>query len=194
MLSYLRTLLTLFMKTLERDNRPRSKMKVAVDYQNNDVCVVASAVAFSNWEDPIPLGVGSTNITPEALETLGGFNKQELPTILKILTAISAQRPEPIEAIVVDGPIWLSPTMPGVGYRLHSVLQQKIPVIGVVRTSHDDPTAVQVMRGHSQTPLYITSIGIDPVIAADHIRKMHGDFRIPTLLTLVDQTCQSTKV
>jgi hypothetical protein len=34
--------------------------------------------------------------------------------------------------------------------------------------------------------LYVGSVGIDKEMAAENIKQMHGEFRIPTLLKMVD--------
>ena len=54
-----------------------------------------------------------------------------------------------------------------------------------------DETRIEVLRGESKKPLYITAKGIDLHKAAEFIQKMHGDFRIPTLLKLVDSLGRS---
>ena len=44
-----------------------------------------------------------------------------------------------------------------------------------------------IVRGESKNPLFITSEGIAVDEAAKLIQSMHGEFRIPTMLKLVDQ-------
>ncbi len=50
--------------------------------------------------------------------------------------------------------------------------------------------AREVTRGGSRSPLYVTAVGIDLRMAACHIREMHGQYRIPTLLKRVDHLCR----
>lgn len=45
---------------------------------------------------------------------------------------------------------------------------------------------MEIFRGTSSKPLFITSAGIDLRDAAEHIEKMHGMYRMPTLLKLLD--------
>jgi len=73
----------------------------------------------------------------------------------------------------------------GLGYHLYKSLGNEIPVIGVAKTSFKDNNAfvIDILRGKSKNPLFITSIGIDSEDAAECIKKMHGEFRMPTLLT-----------
>ncbi|MCB9920642.1 MAG: hypothetical protein H6822_00590 [Planctomycetaceae bacterium] len=60
-------------------------------------------------------------------------------------------------------------------------------IIGVAKTRFATATSeVEVFRGTSQRPLFVSAAGIDQHIAADSIRRMHGENRIPTLLKRVD--------
>jgi deoxyribonuclease V len=49
--------------------------------------------------------------------------------------------------------------------------------------------AKEVLRGQSRQPLFVTSVGLEDD-AAQCVRKMHGEFRMPTLLKRVDQLCR----
>ena len=46
---------------------------------------------------------------------------------------------------------------------------------------------MELLRGKSINPLYITSIGIDIETAKRNISKMFGDYRIPTILKELDK-------
>jgi deoxyribonuclease V len=46
--------------------------------------------------------------------------------------------------------------------------------------------AIEVRRGDSDRPLYVTAVGLEPAAAAAHVAAMHGEFRIPTLLRRAD--------
>ena len=52
--------------------------------------------------------------------------------------------------------------------------------------------AIEVVRGSSAKPLYITAAGITSEAAAAHVRAMHGPFRIPTLIALADALCRAS--
>lgn len=173
--------------------RKTSKMKVVldVDYREGDTYAVASAIAFNDWSDGSPLETISIKVSPVAPYEPGAFYKRELPCLLKVLTALSAKRPEAISEIVVDSYVTLEPGRPGLGYKLYEALNKTIPVIGVAKTHYKDADAVQVVRGQSLSPLYVTAVGTDVVAAASNIKNMHGLFRIPTLLKTVDQTCRT---
>jgi deoxyribonuclease V len=52
---------------------------------------------------------------------------------------------------------------------------------------------VEVRRGDSQKPLYVTAAGVSAEDAASRISEMHGPFRIPTLLKQVDTLARSAR-
>jgi deoxyribonuclease V len=100
--------------------------------------------------------------------------------------------PSILDLVIVDGYVWLGPDRGGLGFHLHEALGRQVPVVGVAKTrfAGDSTTAVPVLRGQSQRPLFVTSVGIPVVEAAERIRRMHGSFRIPTLLKEVDRLCR----
>ena len=143
-------------------------------------------VAFHNWEDATSAKDYITEISPVAEYVPGQFYKRELPCIEAVLKGIVLS---PSDLIVVDGYVFLNDDdKPGLGHYLYEYLDQTIPVIGVAKTSfHNNKRNVtEVFRGGSKKPLYITSIGVDRKNAAESIKKMHGPFRMPTLLTYLD--------
>ena len=112
----------------------------------------------------------------------GEFFRRELPCILAVIGQIK----ETLTALVVDGYVRLRDG-PGLGQHLYDHYGQKIPVIGVAKSYFHDAPAVEVFRGGSRRPLYVTAAGIDVNRAAEHVRGMHGPNRIPMLLKRVDQ-------
>ena len=75
-----------------------------------------------------------------------------------------------------------------------------VPVIGVAKNrfrsyvsgSADDPAfeSIELLRGDSNRPLFVTAIGMAPRDAAALVRSMHGANRLPTLLKRVDRLCR----
>ncbi len=61
----------------------------------------------------------------------------------------------------------------------------KAVVAGVLFEKWEDQSPHNII-----TALYITSIGIAQVKAKEHIQQMHGKYRFPTLLKLVDSSCR----
>jgi deoxyribonuclease V len=70
---------------------------------------------------------------------------------------------------------------------LYQALAGKVAVIGVAKTQFAGAgAAVEVLRGRSTRPLFVTAVGMSAQRAAEHVRSMHGPDRIPTLLKHVD--------
>ncbi len=68
-------------------------------------------------------------------------------------------------------------------------------MIGVAkRPFYQNVEAIAVTRGRSRRPLFVTAIGIDPRQAAAGVQSMHGNFRMPTLLKLVDALSKNKPV
>ena len=79
----------------------------------------------------------------------------------------------------------------GMGGYLYEVFERRIPVIGVAKNRfRANSAAVEVLRGGSKRPLFVTALGIDPEAAAIDVQRMHGRFRLPTLLKRVDRLCR----
>lgn len=147
-----------------------------------------AAVVFHAWEDAKPFKIFTKLKKGIAAYEPGKFYLRELPCLLEILDEIDL----PLTNLVIDGYVFLSDDhKSGLGHYLYNALDKKIPIIGVAKNGFKDLTICQeIFRGDSQKPLFITSIGIDTEKAADCIRNMHGNYRIPTLLKLVDATCR----
>lgn len=158
---------------------------VDVDYR--DTGVTAACVGFESWSDElarIEVVVRSPG-RPAAYQP-GAFYERELPYLLEVL-----ERMPPLELVIVDAYVWLGPDRPGLGKRLHDA--RGGPIVGVAKTrfAGADPgpgpfAALEVRRGDSDRPLYVTAVGLDPAVAARHVAAMHGEFRLPTLLRRAD--------
>jgi len=151
---------------------------VDVDYQAAGV--TTACVGFGAWLDAtaqLELVVRSTGAA--AAYQPGAFYERELPYLLAAL-----ERMPPLEAIIVDAYVWLAPEQPGLGWHLHD--RRGDVVIGVAKTRYAGAEAVEVVRGDSARPLFVTAVGIDVNVAAARVRAMHGDFRVPTLIRLAD--------
>ncbi len=158
---------------------------VDVDYRERDA--VAACVLFRAWNDEIAAGEHIERIHEVQPYQPGQFYKRELPCLLAVLNAVR----DPIEAVVVDGYVWLSRDgKPGLGAHLYEALGQTIPVIGVAKTQFLSAPAATVKRGHSDKPLFVTAAGIELDVAAQQIQGMHGEHRLPTLLRRVDRLCR----
>ena len=92
--------------------------------------------------------------------------------------------------IIIDGYVYLDDfNKLGLGGHLYKSINEKIPIIGVAKTNFatNKLNKVELLRGKSKNPLYITSIGIDINTAKEYISKMFGEYRIPKLLKELDQ-------
>ena len=158
-------------------------MKACLDVGYRTGQTIAACVLFRSWTDERCAG--------EIVERTGGaeayapgqFYRRELPALLAILKKV----PEPLAAIIIDGYVWLrEERAPGLGAHLYAALGNATPVIGVAKSHFHGTAAAEVMRGKGRRPLYITAAGMSADTAVGHIRSMHGDFRIPTLLKRAD--------
>jgi deoxyribonuclease V len=144
-------------------------------------------LAFRDWSDSAPANIHSETIEGIADYEPGQFYKRELPCILSLLKTIAL---DDVEAIIVDGFVVLDDTgLPGLGAHLHAALAGRVPVIGVAKTNFATLHAMkaEVLRGTSNRPLYVTAMGLPLEQAADHVRSMHGEFRMPHLLAELDR-------
>ena len=84
--------------------------------------------------------------------------------------------------LVIDGYPGLDPGgRPGPGGHAHA--EFGIPVIGVAKSRFGTATrAVPVVRGSSAPPLFITAAGLPSAEAADLVRRMTGQYRLPDAL------------
>lgn len=160
---------------------------VDVDYQ--DAGVTAACVGFHAWSDPVArVEVVVRSSGPPAPYQPGAFYERELPYVLEALARMPT-----IHLVIVDAYVWLGPDQPGLGKRLHDARGGVGVVVGVAKTRFAGAEAsggafgvIEVRRGDSDRPLYVTAVGIDPAVAAHHVEAMHGEFRIPTLIRRAD--------
>lgn len=155
---------------------------VDVDYREHES--VAACVLFSHWTSALADAEWIERLPPPEPYQPGEFYRRELPCLLQVL-----QRAPVLQAVVIDGYVWLdADSRPGLGSHLYESLQRKVPVIGVAKTAFRGATfAMSVLRGESQSPLYVTAAGMRVELAAAGVQRMHGPYRLPTLLKRVDQ-------
>ncbi len=162
-------------------------MKLAIDVHYRTDFAKTVSVEFENWEDPTPVKINERLLHEVEAYISGEFYKRELPCILDIL---ETTKKEDIELIIVDGYVFLDDQdRAGLGMYLYEALGAKIPIIGVAKKAFKDnkKNVVPVLRGESQNPLYITSVGIELKQAAEKIKGMYGDYRMPDLLRILDR-------
>ncbi|MBD2178051.1 endonuclease V [Pseudanabaena sp. FACHB-1998] len=165
-------------------------MILAVDVDYREDKAVAAGVAFEDWEALTPANTFVTETDQVEEYQSGEFYKRELPIILLLLQRL----PQLPEIIVIDGYVYLdSDRKGGLGHYLYKALGEKIAVIGVAKSHFKDvPLEAGVLRNGSNRPLYVTAIGVDESEARGYIKKMHGAYRLPTLLKAVDRLCRDS--
>ena len=164
-------------------------MIAAVDVDYRGEVAVAACVLFPAWESTAPSAEHVATVTRVRDYVPGQFYLRELPALLAVLERIRA----PLEAVVIDGYVWLDTRgRPGLGAHLFEALGGKVPVIGVAKRAFAGSAhAVAILRGTSRTPLFVTAAGIDAQRAAEHIHAMAGPHRIPQLLREVDRLART---
>lgn len=166
-------------------------MLLALDVYYREQDAKAVAILFEQWIDENILQYYEAIITELQDYIPGEFYKRELPCIIEVLKPIDLQQ---VEMIIIDGYVYLNNEgKPSLGHYVYEYYNQTIPVIGVAKSNfHNNQTHVRdAYRGKSKNPLYITSIGTDVNIAQSYICNMHGNYRIPHLLKLLDQLTKS---
>ncbi len=153
-----------------------------VQYADEKQQATAAAVVFREWS--AASSIAEHTILCEHVQPYvpGEFFRRELPCLLAVLKETQS----PLEAILIDGFVDLG-DRPGLGRHLWDALANQTPIIGVAKTAFHGAAPVSILRGESQSPLFITTVGIEAALAAAYIRQMAGPYRIPDLLRRVDQ-------
>ena len=111
----------------------------------------------------------------------GEFYLRELAPMRAVLHGLAG-----LSLLVVDGYADLDPGgRPGLGAHAHA--EFGIPVIGVAKTAfHTATHAVPVLRGTSARPLFVTAAGMPRDEAAELVRHMAGQHRLPNAIRRAD--------
>jgi deoxyribonuclease V len=162
-------------------------MLACVDVAYRDDQARAACLVFPHWRSAEPIRVLKASLDHVAGYESGAFYKRELPCLLAVLDQVAIH----LDGVIIDGYVWLADgTVPGLGAHLYEALRANSAVIGVAKTTYrDDRCSLPVLRGGSRRPLFVTAAGLAPEAAAEALRAMHGDGRIPTLLRRVDRAC-----
>ena len=149
-------------------------------------------VSFNSWEDENFQEIYSEIIEGVAEYEPGSFYKRELPCISSLLEKINLDE---IDTIIVDGYVILDDNGKlGLGGHLFENLDRRIPIIGVAKTGYHSNklNTKALLRGESKNPLYISALGIELELAYENIKSMHGKYRMPTLLQIMDSKTKET--
>jgi len=125
------------------------------------VTEIRRAIVFERWDDAVPLAEYVATLNGIEPYVPGQFFKRELPCLLTVLEKVR----EPLEQIIVDGFVLLG-GKPGLGMHLWKSLNGQVAVIGVAKSHFRFVSPIEVIRGSSKRPLYLSAVGIDPLVAA----------------------------
>lgn len=141
---------------------------------------------FENWSDSSYSKIFEESLSNIDKYVSGEFFKRELPCILSLIRQIDLSK---CKAIIIDGYVYLDDENHyGLGAHLFEKLENKIPIIGVAKNNFKNIVnlKIEIFRGASLKPLFITSAGMDVREASELIKNMYGKYRIPELLKKVD--------
>lgn len=167
-------------------NAPRM-LAVDVAYDDQRQTARAAGVLFADWSDGAPAETHVVDLPHDAPYVPGELYRRELPGILAVVDHVRKDRA--IETVIVDGYVNLG-NGPGLGAHLGDALRDRgvnATIIGVAKSAYPGAPAVQVLRGQSARPLFVSAEGIDADEAARLVEGMHGPYRIPTVLADVDR-------
>lgn len=155
------------------------------DAPSQPAAAIAVCVVINAWSDAVAGSEHTATITSVGGYQSGRFFLRELPCIAAVL----AKLPQPPTIIVIDGYVWLDDEdHPGLGKHLYDAVNQTTPIIGVAKTSFKGSLhAARLLRNGSTRPLFITAVGLPIAEATSNIAAMHGNHRIPTMLTRADR-------
>lgn len=144
-----------------------------------------------NTNDDRSFSSYTSHVTDIAPYQPGSFYKRELPCILALLKLVPENA---YTHLLIDGYVYTNNQGDyGLGGYLYECINQRVPVIGVAKSKFvgNEKYCIPVLRGKSQSPLYISSIGYDSSLAADMIKRLSGEYRFPTILAILDRMTKS---
>jgi len=144
---------------------------------------------INNWSDQVAVAEYVCELDGQSEDYQPGeFYRRELPCLLDAIE----RAPHPPKTIVVDGYVWLDVDLKeGLGGKLYQALNGKCEVVGVAKNHFRGAPAVEIFRGQSKRPLYVTSAGMELEKAVECIGRMHGTNRIPFHLKRHDQIARN---
>lgn len=159
-------------------------MKIAIlDVQYVQNTAFPSLVAAASWSASTPELTKILRFPDCEPYVSGQFYKRELPPLLALIERCSYNA----EVYVVDSYVWLAGGNPGMGAHLYERLGSGPPVVGIAKTAFLNAPSVEVFRGTSKRPLFVTAAGMPETDAATYVASMYGPDRIPSLVRLADR-------
>ncbi len=162
-----------------------------IDVHYAEKSATCALVLFDYWQAATAIQTFISKTGDVEQYQPGEFYKRELPSLI---TAIQMVEQLP-DSILIDGNVWISNDIenpkPGLGARLYEALQRRSVIIGIAKTRFATGVGIEVFRGQSKNPLYVTAVGLNVNRAAQHVQEMHGKYRIPTIVRLADQLART---
>jgi deoxyribonuclease V len=164
-------------------------MIACVDVAYEDTHAVAAGIVFHDWLDESVVAERVVSLDDIQPYQSGQFFIRELPCLLSVLRGL----PE-VQVVLIDGYVWVEKARPGLGAHLYQSLDGRVSVIGVAKTRYvGAENVMEIARGRSRHPLYISAAGLRLPEAAERVCSMCGQHRIPTLLKRVDLLSRSNR-
>jgi deoxyribonuclease V len=162
-------------------------MIACLDVHYAETSALAAGVILRDWTSSKALAEAVHAISSVASYQPGEFYRRELPCLLQLITTQREFLQNDVRVFIVDGYVHLgADRRDGLGAYLHRAIGNRT-VVGVAKTQFAETTAVEVRRGGSVAPLYVTAIGMDEATAAENVRRMYGQHRVPAALRRVDR-------
>lgn len=160
-------------------------MKAALDVHYREDDAAAACAIFTCWEDSSPVELVRSVVPGARMYRPGAFYERELPCLLSVLQAANRR----FETIVIDGYVHLQAGVgKGLGLRLSEALPYAATVVGVAKNPLKVADRfVPITRGRSKKPLFVSAVGCSLAFAREAVLRMHGPYRVPTMLRIVDQ-------
>lgn len=146
----------------------------------------AACVLAASWESESPSSTYVRDIDAVEPYEPGQFFRRELPCLLSVLRLLTSLP----EIVVIDGYVWLpSPRRLGLGAYLYEALGRRVSVVGIAKKAfggQSSDTVTRILRGNSRRPLFVTAAGMELSAAAQGVRRMAGEHRIPEMMRIAD--------
>jgi len=172
---------------MQAGSRPGRGVHAAVDVHYLSSGGARAAAVLAADTSFVEVMAERTVVVPEVLPYRPGeFFLRELPPLRAVLHGVRG-----LSLLVIDGYADLDPAgKPGLGTHAHA--EFGIPVIGVAKSAFRTAThAIPVLRGTSARPLFVTAAGMPRTDAADLVRHMAGQFRLPDALRRADRLART---
>jgi deoxyribonuclease V len=155
-----------------------------LDVKYNKGKATVGCVLVDELCDKIPKAAFTIETDVTAPYMPGQFYIREMPPLIKAVEMSGKE----LRVLVIDGYVWLDKGKPGLGAHLYEHFKGRYLVIGIAkRPFTGNRAAIEVFRGESRRPLWVTSMGMDAHVASDIVSKLPGKFRIPSMVKRADQ-------